>query len=67
MSSCKEGWVVWQLLELRRGPAGRFLLPNALPLSKPLRAGLSLSDSFPPSLPLHPPHPEGLDCFTFFF
>ena len=66
VSSCKEGWVVWQLLELRRGAAGRFLLPNALPLSKPLRARLSLSVSFPPSLPLHHPTPRVFITLLFF-
>ena len=44
----KEGWVFWQLQELRSRAAGRFLLPNVLPLSQPLRAKLS----FPLSLPL---------------
>lgn len=52
MSSCKEGWIIWPVLEVSEGgAAGLLLLPHALHSS--LRPRLSL----PPSFPLSVRHP----------
>lgn len=61
----KEGWVVWQLQELRSSAAGAFLLSNALLLSQPLRAKLSFPLSLPFCLSTIPP--PGALPLDFFF
>lgn len=60
MSSCKEGWALWLLLELRGGAAARFLLPNSLPSPK------SLKPRFSP-LPVHHLTPTSVNLFPHLF